>query len=185
MAGYAIGIRLIVFALLPSWGMSNAAATMVGQALGAEKPERAERAVWIAGFYNMLFLSGIGAIFFAFAPTIVMFFANVGDPERAAEVAEVVRWGVLCLRIVSLGFPFYAYGMVLTQSFNGAGDAWTPTYINLFIFWAFELPAAYWLAYAAGFGPTGVFIAMTVSFSMLAVVSALIFRRGTWKAKKV
>ena len=185
LAGYAIGIRLIVFALLPSWGMSNAAATMVGQALGAEKPDRAERAVWIAGFYNMLFLSGIGVIFFVFAPTIVMFFASSNDPARAAEITEVIRWGVLCLRIVALGFPFYAYGMVLTQSFNGAGDAWTPTYINLFIFWLFELPAAYWLAYSAGLGPIGVFIAMTVSFSMLAVVSGVIFRRGGWKEKVV
>ena len=127
----------------------------------------------------------IGVVFFAFAPPIVTFFASVGDPARAAEVTQIVRWGVLCLRIVSLGFVFYAYGMVITQSFNGAGDAWTPTYINLFIFWLFELPAAALLAYWLDFGPVGVFIAMTVSFSALAVVSGIIFKRGRWKEKVV
>lgn len=176
LAGYTVGIRLIIFALLPSWGMSNAAATMVGQSLGAKKPERAERAVWIAGFYNMIFLGTIGLVFFVFAPTIVRIFITELEP---------VRWGILCLRIVSTGFLFYAYGMVLTQSFNGAGDTWTPTKINLFLFWLFELPLAYTLAYVAGLGPTGVFVAMTVAFSALAVVSAVVFRRGRWKLKKV
>ncbi len=185
LAGYTIGIRVIVFALLPSWGMSNAAATMVGQGLGAGKPERAERAVWIAGFYNMLFLGVIGIVFWVFAPTIVMFFASVGDPGRAAEVANIVGWGVQCLRIVSTGFVFYAWGMVLTQSFNGAGDAWTPTIINLFVFWLFELPAAALLSYGLGWGPNGVFVAMTVSFSALAVVSGVVFKRGKWKEKAV
>ena len=162
-----------------SW--HNAAATMVGQALGANKPDRAERAVWIAGFYNMIFLGITGVIYWVAAPTIVTFFASNGDPERAAEVALVIAWGIQCLRIVSLGFVFFAYGMVLTQSFNGAGDAWTPTLINLFVFWAFELPFAAVLSYWAGWGPTGVFVAMTASFSLLAVVSAVVFRRGTWK----
>jgi Na+-driven multidrug efflux pump len=156
--------------------MSNAAATMVGQSLGAGKPERAERSVWIAGVYNMVFLTVLGALFVAFAPQIVRLFTT--EPEPA-------RYAVLCLRIVSLGFPFYAYGMVLTQSFNGAGDTWTPTIINLFCFWLFELPCAYILAYVFGVGPVGVFIAMTISFSSLAVVSALVFRRGKWKAKMV
>ena len=176
LAGHTIGIRIIIFAILPSWGMSNAAATMVGQALGAGKPERAERAVWIAGVYNMVFLTVVGALFVVFAPQIVRLFTT--DPEPA-------RYAVLCLRIVSLGFPFYAYGMVLTQSFNGAGDTWTPTVINLFCFWMFELPCAYVLAYAFDVGPVGVFTAMTISFSSLAVVSAVVFRRGKWKAKKV
>jgi len=176
LAGHTIGIRIIIFAILPSWGMSNAAATMVGQALGAEKPERAERAVWIAGIYNMVFLTVIGALFVIFAPQIVSLFTT--DPEPA-------RYAVLCLRIVSLGFPFFAYGMVLTQSFNGAGDPWTPTIINLFCFWLFELPCAYILAYVFDFGPVGVFAAMTISFSSLAVVSAIVFRRGKWKDKKV
>ena len=176
LAGYTIGIRLIVFALLPSWGMSNAAATMVGQALGAGKPERAERAVWIAGFYNMLFLGSVGLIFLLFAPLIVTCFTSEPEP---------LRYGVQCLRIVSTGFLFYAYGMVLTQSFNGAGAAWTPTIINLFCFWLFELPLAIVLAFGLGLGPQGVFIAMTASFSLLAVVSAVVFRRGGWKAKRV
>lgn len=172
LAGYAIGIRLIIFALLPSWGMSNAAATMVGQSLGAKKPDRAERAVWIAGFYNMVFLGLIGVVFIAFAPWIVNFFTTEAMPHH---------WGVMCLRIVSAGFLFYAYGMVLTQSFNGAGDAWTPTWINLLCFWLFEQPFAWYTAYVLGWGPIGVFIAMTLAFSALAVVSALVFRRGNWK----
>jgi Na+-driven multidrug efflux pump len=156
--------------------MSNAAATMVGQNLGAHKPERAERAVWAAGFYNMVFLGAVGASFVIFAPSIVALFTVEPEP---------LRWGVRCLRIVSCGFLFYAYGMVLTQSFNGAGDAWTPTWINLGCFWVFELPFAYVTAHHLGWGPNGVFVAMTVSFSSLAVVSGLIFRRGRWKLKHV
>jgi len=185
LAGYTIGIRLIIFALLPSWGMSNAAATMVGQALGAGKPERAERAVWRAGFYNMVCLGTIGLLFWVFAPQIVTFFAGVSDPLRAAETASVIGWGVHCLRIVSTGFVFYAYGMVLGQAFNGAGDTWTPTYMNLACFWCFELPGAAIFAHLLGWGPTGVFVAMTISFSMLAVLGAVLFRRGGWKEKVV
>lgn len=185
LAGYTIGIRLVIFALLPSWGVSNAAATMVGQALGADKPERAEKAVWTAAWYNMLCLGTISVIFWVFAPQIVTFFASVGDPLRAEEVASVIGWGVQCLRIVATGFVFFAYGMVLEQSFNGAGDAWTPTYMNLFCFWMFELPVAAILAHWVGWGPTGVFVAMTMSFSMLAVVAGVLFRRGRWKEKVV
>jgi len=176
LAGYAIGIRLILFALLPSWGMSNAAATMVGQSLGAGKPERAEKSVWIAGLYNLIFLGSIGALFIVFAPFIVGLFTTLPEPHR---------WGVLCLRIVSTGFLFYAYGMVLENAFNGAGDPWTPTWINLFCFWIFELPFAWFAAHVLGWGPNGVFVAMTVSFSALAVVSAYYFRRGTWKLKNL
>ena len=176
LAGYTIGIRVIVFALFPSWGMANAAATMVGQSLGAGKPERAERSVWMAGFYNMLFLGAAGLVFELAAPQIVGLFT--ADPEP-------LRHGVLCLRIVSTGFLFYAYGMVLTQSFNGAGDTWTPTYVNLFCFWLFELPAAFALAWGTSLGPIGVYISMTVAFSLLAVVSAVLFRRGRWQRKVV
>jgi len=176
VAGYIIGIRVILFALLPSWGMSNAAATMVGQALGAGKPERAERAVWIAGFYNMIFLGIVGLSFVLFAQEIVGLFTH--DPK-------VVPYGVDCLRIVAAGFLFYAWGMVITQSFNGAGDTWTPTIINLFVFWLWELPLAYVLAKTFGFGPRGVFLAITIAFSTLAVVSAAVFRRGKWKTKAV
>ena len=176
VAGYIIGIRVIIFALLPSWGMSNAAATMVGQALGAGKPERAERAVWKAGFYNFIFLGTVGLIFVLFARQIIGLFTT--DPN-------VMPYGVDCLRIVAYGFLFYAYGMVLTQSFNGAGDTWTPTIINLFVFWLWELPLAYVLAKVFGLGPRGVFLAIMIAFSTLAIVSALIFRRGKWKGQKV
>jgi putative MATE family efflux protein len=176
LAGYIVGIRVIIFALLPSWGMSNAAATMVGQALGAGKPERAERAVWQAGFYNLIFLGSVGLIFVVFARQIIGLFTH--DPA-------VVPYGVDCLRIVACGFLFYAYGMVLTQSFNGAGDTWTPTILNLFVFWVWELPLAYVLAVVFGFGPRGVFLAITIAFSTLAIVSAIFFRRGKWKLKVV
>jgi putative MATE family efflux protein len=176
VAGYTIGVRVIIFALLPSFGMANAAATMVGQALGARKPDRAERAVWKAGFYNMIVLGIVGVLFVLFANQIIGIFTS--DPL-------VKPYGVDCLRIVSCGFLFYAYGMVLTQSFNGAGDTWTPTIINLFVFWLWELPLAYLLAIWAGLGPRGVFIAITVAFSTLALVSGLVFRRGGWKTRVV
>ena len=156
--------------------MSNAAATMVGQALGAGKPERAERAVWIAAFYNMIFLGAIGLLFIIFAPEIVSVFTS--DPGPAS-------YAVSCLRIVSTGFLFYAYGMVLTQSFNGAGDTWTPTIINLCCFWILELPLAYALAHPFGIEARGVFFALTIAFSSLAVISAVLFRRGRWKTRKV
>ncbi|HEU4594661.1 MAG TPA: MATE family efflux transporter [Pyrinomonadaceae bacterium] len=176
LAGYTIGIRIIMFALLPSWGMSNAAATMVGQALGARKPERAERAVWLAGFYNMCFLGVIGLAFVLFAEPIVRLFT----PEPGVQ-----GYGIDALRLIACGFLFYAYGMVITQSFNGAGDTRTPTIINLFVFWLWEIPLAYVLALTFGLGPHGVFIAVTVSFSMLAVVSAAVFRKGHWKTRMV
>ena len=176
VAGFTFGIRVILFALLPSWGMANAAATMVGQALGARDPDRAERAVWKAGFYNMIFLGIVGLIFIFFAPQIIWFYTD--DPN-------VSQYGVDCLRIVAYGFLFYAYGMVLGQSFNGAGDTWTPTIINLFVFWLWEIPLAYVLSSVFGMGPRGVFVSMTVAFSTLAVVSALVFRRGRWKQRVV
>ena len=176
VAGYTLGIRVIIFALLPSWGMANAAATMVGQALGARNPDRAERAVWKAGFYNMIFLGIVGLMFVFFAPQIIALY----NPSP-----EVARYGVDCLRIVAYGFLFYAYGMVLGQSFNGAGDTWTPTIINLFVFWLWEIPLAWALSVKLGMGPEGVFTAITIAFSTLAVVSALVFRRGRWKARVV
>jgi putative MATE family efflux protein len=176
LAGYTIGIRLIIFALLPSFGISNAAATMAGQNLGAKRPDRAERAVWQAAFYNMVFLGAVALIFVVGAGPIVRVFTS--DPV-------VHGYGVACLRIVCAGFVFYAYGMVLTQSFNGAGDTWTPTIINLFVFWVFEIPFAWVLAKPFGFNAYGVFIALAVSYSILAVVSAVVFKRGTWKAKHV
>ncbi|HEX8335564.1 MAG TPA: MATE family efflux transporter [Pyrinomonadaceae bacterium] len=179
VAGNIIGMRIIMFALLPSWGMSNAAATLVGQSLGAGKPERAEQAVWRAGFYNMVFLGCVGLMFYVFADPLVGVFTH------AAAGPEVHAYGVDCLRIISCGFLFYAYGMVLTQSFNGAGDTRTPTLINVVVFWLWEIPLAWLLAYTLGMGPRGVFIAAAVAFSTLAVVSAYFFRRGRWKTKRV
>ncbi len=176
LAGHTIGIRIVIFALLPSWGLSNAAATMVGQGLGAAKPERAERAVWLSGFYNLVFLSSVAVVFILGAPHIVGLFTS--DPA-------VARYAVSCLRLVSFGFPFYAYGMVLTQSFNGAGDTTTPTWINIGCFWLWEIPLAWLLAEQLDLGPTGVFLAIMIAFSTLAVVSAVIFRRGRWKLQRV
>jgi putative MATE family efflux protein len=176
LAGYTIAVRIIIFALLPSWGLSNAAATLVGQNLGAGKPDRAEQAVWKAGFYNMLFLGGIGLIFVLLAEPIIGAFT---------QDASVVPFGTACLRTVSLGFLFYAYGMVMSQAFNGAGAVWTPTWINLFCFWAWQLPLAYVLAHTFGHGPRGLFVAITIAWSTYAVISAWIFRRGKWKLKKV
>jgi Na+-driven multidrug efflux pump len=176
LAGYTIGMRLIIFAILPAYGISNAAATMVGQNLGAGRPDRAEQAVWTAALYNMVFLGAVGVLFLVCASFITGLFTT--DPL-------VQPYAIGCLRIVSLGFLFYAYGMVLTSAFNGAGDTWTPTYINLFVFWLFEIPLAWFLATRAGFGARGVFIALMVAYSMLAVVSAVLFRRGRWKSRKV
>jgi putative MATE family efflux protein len=179
VAGNTIGMRIILFALFPSWGMANAAATMVGQSLGARKPERAEQAVWRAGFYNMCFLGVVGLAFILFAGPIVRVFTQAGAG------ALVEHYAVACLRTISCGFLFYAYGMVLTQSFNGAGDTRTPTVINLFVFWLWEIPLAYTLAIFFGLGPQGVFLAVTIAFSTLAVASALVFRRGRWKTRTV
>jgi putative MATE family efflux protein len=172
LAGYTIGIRAIVFALLPSWGMSNAAATMVGQALGARDPDRAEKAVWRTCVYNFAFLVAIGVAFVIFARPIVSAFTS--DPA-------VLDYGTDCLRIVAAGFAFYAYGMVLSQSFNGAGDTATPTWLALFVFWLWELPLAWVLAVWLGMGPRGAFLAVAVAFSTLAVAAGVIFRRGKWK----
>lgn len=176
VAGFTIGMRIIIFALLPSWGLSNAAATMVGQALGARDPSRAERAVWKAGFYNMCFLGLVGLAFVLLAGPIVGLFHA---PPVVHDYAED------CLRIVAYGFLFYAWGMVISQSFNGAGDTWTPTYLNLFVFWLWEIPLAWVLAFHFGLGPHGVFLAVTIAFSTLAVASAVLFRRGLWKTKVV
>ena len=176
LAGYTIGIRVILFALLPAFGISNAAATMVGQNLGAKRPDRAEHAVWTAARYNALFLGTVGAAFLIGAPLVARFFSD--DPG-------VQQFATSCLRTVSLGFLFYAVGMVLTAAFNGAGDTWTPTWINLGVFWAFEIPMAWFLSTRTPLGPRGVFWALTIAYSGLAVVSAVLFRRGTWKARTV
>jgi len=176
LAGFAIAFRVVVFALLPAWGLANAAATLVGQNLGAGRPDRAESSVWRACFYNMLFLAAVGFVFVVLPVPLVGVFTD--NPEVAADA-------VRALRIISSGFPFYACAMVLTQAFNGAGDTMTPTIINLFCFWLWELPIAYVLSHALGFGPSGVFWSIAVAYSTMAVISAALFRRGRWKLKEV
>jgi len=172
VAGYSLAIRIILFALMPSWGICAAAATLVGQNLGAKKPDRSERAVWLAGVYNMGFLTLVGIVFFAAAPWLVGLFR----PEEA-----VVPVAVAALRIISLGYPFYAWGMVMEQAFNGAGDTVTPTYMNLACYWALQIPLAWALATQLGFGPKGVYFAVCGAESVLAIVGATLFRRGAWK----
>lgn len=176
VAGYTIAIRMVMFALMPAWGLANAGATLVGQNLGAQKPDRAEAAVRIATKFNMLFLGGVGLVFIALSDVIVRCFTT--DPE-------VLRYGTLSLWIVSVAFPLYAAGMCYEGAFNGAGDTATPTRLNFFCFWLGQIPLAWLLAHPAGLGALGVFISVPASFSVFAVWSRLLFRRGDWKLKKV
>jgi len=176
LAGYTIAIRVVIFAILPSWGLSNAAATLVGQNLGAGKPDRAGAAVWRTGLYNMLFLGGVGVFFVLFAAPVVSLF--ISDPA-------VVPLGARCLRILSYGNIGYAYGMVMLQAFNGAGDTVTPTIVNFFGFWLFEIPLAYWMAITLGMQSNGVFWAIVIAEGSIAGTSAILFRRGRWKKRRI
>jgi putative MATE family efflux protein len=176
IAGYTIMLRIILFALLPSWGMAGAAATLVGQNLGAKKPERAESAVWRAGFYNMIVLGVVAILFVTFAPQLVGMFTSDQAVKQVASSA---------LRIISAGYIFYAWGMVAIQAFNGAGDTVTPTLINLFCFWACQLPIAWWLAFHTPMRSNGIFAAIAISQSLIAIIGMLAFRRGKWKLQKV
>ncbi|GAB3945790.1 MATE family efflux transporter [Spirosoma harenae] len=176
VAGYTIAIRIIIFTILPSWGLANAASTLVGQNLGAGKPERAEASAWRAAFCNMLFLAAVGVGFFLGAAEVVGLF------DRNTQVVEIA---VQCLRVFCLGYLFMAYGMVLSQSLNGAGDTKTPTLINIVCFWAVEIPLAYALANPLGWGPSGVFWSVAISETLLAVIAILVFRRGRWKTVQV
>ncbi len=176
VAGYTIAIRIIGFTLMPSWGISNAASTLVGQNLGAKKPERAERSVWITGWVNMILLGVIGLFLFLFPEPIIRLFI---DNEN------VIKSGILGLRIISIGFIAYGLGMVLVNSFNGAGDTSTPLKINIFAFWIVEIPLAWLLAIKAGFNEGGVFIAILVAESLMTLIAWLVFRRGKWKLKVV
>jgi putative MATE family efflux protein len=176
LAGYTIAIRIVVFVILPSWGLSNAAATLVGQNLGAGKPERAETAVWRTGLYNMIFLGAVGIFFVLFAEPVVRLF--ISDPN-------VVPLGAACLRIVSYGNLGYACFMVMMQAFNGAGDTITPTIVNFFGFWLFEIPLAYVLAIPLGLKQNGVFYSIAIAESSMAVASAILFKGGRWKKKKI
>ncbi len=176
MAGYTIAVRMVMFAMLPAWGLGNAAATMVGQALGAGNPDRAEQAVWTAARYNVAFLGLMGVIFGVFAPLIVSAFTSDTSVSRVA---------VDGLRLMAFGFPLFAFGMVLTQSFNGAGDTSTPTRINIGVFWLFEIPLAWFLAGHTSLGFHAIFVSIAVAYSALAGVSFVLFRRGTWRARRV
>lgn len=176
LAGYTLAIRILIFAFLPAWGMSNAAATLVGQSLGAKQPDRAEKAVWQSSFYNMAFLGTVGLIFLLWAEFFVGLFT---------QEAEVTANAVACLRIVSYGYLVYALGMVLVQAFNGAGDTVTPTIINLFCFWLFEIPLAYTLAKTLGYGPNGVYASIVAAEAMMTIVAVLLFRRGKWKEREI
>jgi len=176
LAGYTIAIRVLIFVILPSWGLSNAAATLVGQNLGAKQPERAQASVWRTGFYNMLFLGFIGVIFLLFATPIVRLFSN--DPV-------VVPRAATCLRILSYGNIGYAYGMVMLQAFNGAGDTVTPTYVHFFGFWILEIPLGYFLAITAHLGANGVYISIVIAEGAIAAAGILLFRRGRWKGQQI
>ncbi|WP_145060912.1 MATE family efflux transporter [Adhaeretor mobilis] len=176
VAGYTIAIRVVMFALLPAVGLANAASTLVGQNLGAQQTDRAEKSVWKAAQYNAVFQTAIGIVFVILALPIAKIFTD--QPNVLAYAADG-------LRIISYGFFFYGVGMVLENAFNGAGDTWTPTYLNLLVFWVFEIPLAYVLAYQFGLEAHGVYWAITLAFSMLAVVSAIVFRRGKWKLVEV
>jgi putative MATE family efflux protein len=176
LAGYTIAIRIVIFVILPSWGLSNAAATLVGQNLGAGQSDRAEKAVWRTGLYNVIFLGAVGLVFIFFPEPIVRLFTH--DPT-------VVPLGAACLRIVSYGNLGYAYFMVMMQAFNGAGDTITPTIVNFFGFWLFEIPLAYWLALPLHLRSNGVFASIAIAESSMAAVSAILFRQGRWKKKKI
>ena len=176
LAGYTIAIRIVIFCLMPAWGLSNAAATLVGQNLGANAPDRAAKAVWQTSKYNALFMGTLSILFLVWSKPIVSIFS---------PVEEVINTGSLCLRVFALGYVFYAFGMVLIQSFNGAGDTKTPTYINFVCFWMFQLPLAYFTALSVEWGPVGVMISIVLAEILLTLISAYYFRLGKWKTIKV
>ena len=174
LAGYTVAMRIAIFAILPSWGLAGAAATLVGQNLGAGEPERAERSAMTIAKYNVLFLSVVGAIFVLLPAPVV---------GLVTSDAAVAGYATTCLRIVAVGFVFFAFGMVAVQAFNGAGATRTPLYVNAICFWLFKIPVAYLLARGFGLGPAGVFLAITVAYSVQATAAAVLFRRGRWKTK--
>jgi putative MATE family efflux protein len=176
IAGYTLAMRIVMFALMPSWGICNAAATLVGQNLGAKKPARAERAVWLAGSYNMAFLALVGVLFVSGARWLVAPFT---------DDAAVLPIAVTCLRYLSFGYPIYAWGMIMEQAFNGAGDTATPTWLNFFCFWLIEIPLAWGLSQATTLGPRGVYLAICGAETVLAAAGIVWFRRGRWKQARV
>jgi putative MATE family efflux protein len=176
LAGYTIAIRVMIFTLMPAWGLSNAAATLVGQNLGAKQPERAEKSVWITGKYSAIFMGIVSVIYLLFAPELISIFTV--EPE-------VVKNGSLCLQVIAAGYIFYGYGMVVINAFNGAGDTKTPTYINFICFWLIQLPFAYLVAIPLDYGPIGVFIAITLAEVLIAIIGIFWFKKGHWKSVEV
>lgn len=176
VAGYGVAIRILMFFLLPAWGMSNAAATLVGQNLGAQQPERAEQSVWKTAKYNAIFMAVVILLFLVGSEYITSFMN---------KDAGVVKVATEAIHIVSLGYIFYGVGMVVTSAFNGAGDTKTPTFINFFGFWLFQIPVAYLLAITLGWGPTGVFVAIVTAEAGISIAGVIIFRRGAWKKVKI
>jgi putative MATE family efflux protein len=176
IAAYTVALRLIEFALLPAWGLGNAAATLVGQNLGAEEPDRAEQSVWRASKYNAIFMTVVGIVMIVLAPHIVSLFSTEPD---------VVRYGTSCLRILGIGYPMYAVGMIIIQALNGAGDTTTPSVMNFICFWLLQIPLAYWLATEGGLGPNGVFLAIVIAETALTVLGVWVFRKGKWRSSTV
>ncbi len=172
LAGYTIAFRVIVFTILPSWGLSNAAATLVGQNLGAGEPQRAESSVWRTALFNMIFLGLVSVVFYLAAKPIIGIFT---------QEAAVMDIGVSALHIICFGYVFFAYGMVISQAFNGAGDTKTPLIVNFFVFWVIQIPLAYWLAVMLDWQAEGVFFTIALCHSLQAVISIILFRRGNWK----
>lgn len=175
-AGYTIAIRIVVFTILPSWGMSNAAATLVGQNLGAGFPDRAEKSAWRAGFFNMIFMAVVGITYLIWAPQLIGFFTE--DPET-------LKAGSMALRIMAAGYVFYGYGMIISQAINGAGDTRTPTILNFVCFWLIETPLAWFLALYLGWGQGGVYYSIVIAESILALIAIWVFRKGKWKTTQV
>jgi putative MATE family efflux protein len=176
IAAYTIALRMMEFIFLPAWGLGNAASTLVGQNLGANKPDRAEKTVWRAAKYNAIFMTFTGVFLIVFARAITGLFTD--EPE-------VLRWGTACMQILGLGFPMYAVGMVIVQSMNGAGDTTTPAILNVICFWILQIPLAFWLATQTSLGPNGAFIAIVIAESLLTVLAVIMFRKGTWKHQTV
>jgi len=175
-AGYTIAIRVLIFTIMPAWGIANAAATLVGQNLGASQPERAEKSVWRTGMFDMIFLGFVSVVYILFAEEVIGIFTTD---------TLVLKHGIQALQWISLGYVFFAWEMVIAQSFNGAGDTRTPTILNFFGFWVLQIPLAYVTAIVLGMGPLGVYISIAISESLLAVAAVIMFRRGKWKSVKI